>query len=256
MRKDILQAVAFVALLLLPILAFPQVDTPLKGRVVSSAGQPLPGVTVYGSRSKECCPFKSESTITSENGEYRLEHPGEVIHFLKQGFQPVTVVVQRGKSAVDITLEPSQSALVMRACEKPLPGMRRIGWGKSGLQFDVPKVGTEIVGGEPDVDYVRYSVRRRGAKAYLQLWFGPSAMSMDPDDSEFINATVFQQRNVVRPDGAGAGLDSWGRSSDGSNWRQTAVSFEGAIYKAAPPEDSELFDRIINSLCEIPYQRR
>jgi hypothetical protein len=79
---------------------------------------------------------------------------------------------------------------------------------------------------------------------------------MDPDDSEFINATVFQQRNVVRPDGADAGLDSWGRSSDGSNWRQTAVSFEGAIYKAAPPEDSELFDRIINSLCEIPYQRR
>jgi hypothetical protein len=256
MRKDNLKAVAFVAVLLLPILAVPQVDTPLKGKVLSSAGQPLPAVTVYGSRSKNCCPFKSERVTTNENGEYRLEHPGEVIHFLKQGFQPLTVIVQHGKSTIDVTLEPSQSTLVMRACEKPLPGMRRIGWGKSGLQFDVPEDGTEIVGGKPDVDYVRYGIRRKGAKSYLQLWFGPDAMSTDPEDSEFINSAVFQQRNVVRPGGADVGLDSSGRSSDGSNWRQTAVSFEGgAIYKAATPDDSDFFDRIINSLCEVPYRR-
>jgi hypothetical protein len=258
MRKDTLRAVGLFAVLLLPILAVPQAETPLKGRVVTNAQQPLPAVTVYGSRSKECCPFKSESTTTNENGEYHLEHPGAVIHFLKQGFQPLTVVVQPGKSTVDITLEPTKSTLVMRICEKPLPGMRRIGWGKSGLQFDVPeKDGTEIVGGKPDVDYVRYGIRRRGAKAYLQLWFGLNAMSMDPDDSDFINSTVFQQRNVAGPGGADAGLDSSGRFSDGSNWRQTAVASEGgAIYKAALPEDSDFFDRIINSLCEVPYQRR
>jgi hypothetical protein len=257
MRKDTLLAVGLLALLFLPILAVSQIETPLKGRVVTNAGQPLPAVTVYGSRSKKCCPFKSESTTTNENGEYHLEHPGAVIHFVRQGFQPVTVVVPQGKSAVDITLGTSKSPLVIRACEKPQPGKRRIGWGKSGLQFDVPEDGTEIVGGKPDVDYVRYGVRRRGAKAYLQLWFGPDAMSRDPDDSEFINSTTFQQRNVVRPDGAEAGLDSSGRSGDGSSWRQTAVAFEGgAIYKAAVPDDSDFFDRIINSLCEVPYERR
>ena len=82
-------------------------------------------------------------------------------------------------------------------------------------------------------------------------------MSMDPDDSEFINSAVFQQRNVVGPGGADAGLDSSGRFSDGTHWRQTAVASEGgAIYKGANLDDSEFFDRIINSLCEVPYQRR
>jgi Carboxypeptidase regulatory-like domain len=257
MRKDTLPVMGLLALLFLAIPAIPQVEAPLKGRVVTNAGQPLPAVMVYGSRSKKCCPFKSESTTTNENGEYRLEHPGAVVHFRKPGFQPLTVVVQAGKSTTDITLEPSGSPLVMPVCEKPQSNIRRIGWGKSGLQFNVPEDGTEIVGGKPDVDYVRYGIRRKGSKSYLELWFGPDAMSMDPDDNEFINSTVFQQRNVIRPDGADAGLDNSGRSSDGTHWRQTAVEAEGgAIYKAAVSEDRDFFDRIINSLCELPYQRR
>jgi hypothetical protein len=81
-------------------------------------------------------------------------------------------------------------------------------------------------------------------------------MNQDPEDNDFVNSVFFQQRSVVGADDAIAGLDSWGRFSDETQWRQTALAGEGgAVYKAAPAEDSSFFDRIISSLCEVPYQQ-
>jgi len=69
-------------------------DTPLRGTVTGSNGQPVAGVIVYGSRSSTCCPFRRDETMTGQDGKYQLEHPGIVVHFVKDGLEPRTLVVQ------------------------------------------------------------------------------------------------------------------------------------------------------------------
>lgn len=239
------------AVLLLALSARLRADTPIHGTVTTNDGHPVVGATVYGSRI--CCPLKEDETTTGEDGQYHLEHPGTVVHFAKEKLQSRTVVIRSGMSVVDVTLQPWSNPLLVRACEKPPPGIKRIGWGKYGLQFDVPAKGLEILGGKPDVDYVRYVIRRKHEKAFLQFWFGPYAMNPDPEDRQFVDSDTFQERVVIRPGDREAGLDSSGQLHDGSYWRQTRVGLEGARYSGASAEDAKIFDQIIDSLCEVPY---
>ena len=104
---------------------------------------------------------------------------------------------------------------------------------------------------------MRYAIRpEKGALSRLELWFGPYAISPDPDDKEFLNSVDFTQRNVLTPDSRVEGLDSRGRSRTGRTWRQTAVQGTGgAIYMETPPEEARLYDQIIDSICEAPFHR-
>ena len=94
-----------------------QTDSPFSGTVTKRDGEPIAGVTVYGSRGKTCCPFKREQTITDKEGRFSLEHPGAVIHFTKDAlftrdaYQPQAFVVKPGTSGARIVLEPSTNSL-------------------------------------------------------------------------------------------------------------------------------------------------
>ena len=46
------------------------------------------------------------------------------------------------------------------ACVDAAKGQRLIGWGKYGLFFAVPKRGVKILGGKPDVDYVKFVIHQ------------------------------------------------------------------------------------------------
>jgi hypothetical protein len=238
-----------------PILG--QTESPISGTVTTKDGQPIAGVMVYGSMAKTCCPFKREQTTTNKEGQFRLEHPGAVIHFSKDNLQPQAFVVQPGTSGLRIALEPSTGSVVVPVCGKPGPGQKQIGWGKYGLQFNVPERAGKILGGKPDVDYVRYVIKPKTGEAYLELWFGPCAMDTDPGDDQFINSVDFAQRNVDAANGGVAGMDSWGHLRSGTSWRQTAVVGQGGSrYRNARPQDASLFDQVVNSICEVPYPSR
>ena len=114
----------------------------------------------------------------------------------------------------------------------------------------------KILGGKPDVDYVRYVIKPNNGDFYLNLWFGPNSISMEPDDQQFVESVDFSQRNLVSAQGEVIGMDSWGRLSSGLSWRHTAAFGSGAVYRSADKESAALFDQIINSICTVDYPRK
>ncbi len=56
-------------------------------------------------------------------------------------------------STTQVKPENSADAMVVSICSEPGPHLRRIGWGKLGLQFDAPTREVKVLGGKPDVDY-------------------------------------------------------------------------------------------------------
>jgi len=226
---------------------------PITGNIVTDDGRPIAGVTVVGSVWKSCCPVQEDSATSDEKGEFRLQHGGAVIHFLKDNFQPETIVVKPGTSKARVTMHPSTNSLRVPICGRPGRGERQIGWGKYGPRFTVPVRAVTIKGGKPDTDYVKYVIRPKKGKSYLELWFGLNTLSSEPDDEQFVNSSDFAQRNLVIADG-GVGMDSWGHLRGGDSWRQTVILERGgAVYERAPAGAASVFDRIINSICIVPY---
>ena len=245
---------AILGALLFTSSIFGQTNSAVSGTVTTRGGEPVAGVLVYGSMSTTCCPFKREQITTNPEGHFRLEQPGRVVHFSRSGLQPKTIVLGEQLSEIQVAMNPTTNSLVVPVCEEPALEHKRIGWGKYGLQFSVPARGVKILGGKPDVDYVRYAIEPKGSKAYLELWFGGNAAASDADDDRFIESAEFSERNVVFPDGSIIGKDSSGRLRSGGSWRHTAVMVQGAaIYRDATQEDASIFDQIISSICNVPY---
>jgi hypothetical protein len=235
---------------------------PIVGIAATKDGKPVAGVYVYGSQ-WTCCPPQQDTATTDENGGFRLERPGAIIHFSSDDFQPLSLIVRPDISTLHVTLEPPSNSLSVPACGKPSKDTERVGGGRYGLQFDVPLRDAKLIRGEWDVDYVVHIVKPNKGHDQLELWFGPYAMDSQPYDDQFIDSTRFAQRSVVAsPAATGSGrggvvgLDSWGALGDGTMWRQVSVVTEGARYKNARPENAALFDRVINSLCFIPLPSR
>ena len=138
-------------------------------------------------------------------------------------------------------------------CSKTASGQRIVGWGKYGLHFLVTKKEVKVLGGKPDVDYVRYVIRPEERESFLELWFGPYGLNPEPDRERIQHSSGIMQTKIVDVTGAVVGLDSRG-FLNGGHWRQFAVAGQGgAVYDRAAPDDVVLFDRIISSACEIPY---
>lgn len=215
-------------------------EKPVKGRVSNAAGQPVADVTVYGSRDR---------TKTDVDGQFRLQEPGLVIHLQKEGLQPLSLVIQREEPELEVTMEPANGSMTLPACGKLKPGEKWIPRGKYGLRFSAPMHDIQILGGKPDVDYVRYELKTKSGKAYLELWFGIYALGADPDDDLIVNSVKYRERNVVDSSGQLLGRDSRGELKDGTIWRQTIDGAEGSRYENASPSEAELFDHIVDSVC-------
>ena len=196
-------------------LAAGQTEQSVRGLLVTKDSQPIPGVLIYGS--KRWWPEKQDKVTTNEKGEFFLEHAGTVIHLSKSGLQPFTFVVKPGTSQVRIVMGPTENELTVPTCVRPVSTQRLIGWGKYGLHFAVPKDGVNILGGKPDVDYVRHVIKPRKSGSYLELWFGRNSISTEPDDEQFVNSVEFSQRNLFSAKRGVIGMDSRGRASSGLN---------------------------------------
>jgi hypothetical protein len=130
-----------------------------------------------------------------------------------------------------------------------------IGWGKYGLFFSVPKHAVKLLGGKPDVDYVKFVIKPNKHEAALVLWFGPMAFHPDPPAETTRSSDTFTQSKLLNPDGEEIGLDSKGTKRDKGSWRWFGVWTEGGEYENASPGDAALFDRILDSACLIPYPK-
>lgn len=229
-----------------------QGNSGVNGIVTTKRGQPIAGVSVSESLSKTCCPFKREQATSDEKGFFRLEQPGAVVHFYKEGFEPQAMVVPDGAMELHPILLDASNDLIAPPCKSHRPGMKQIG----GLvRFDIPRRGVKVLGGKTDVDYVRYVIKPRNGSAYLELWFGPYAMGIEPHDEDFVNSVDFSQRQIVAPSLGALGTDSWGTRRDQEKWRQTVVVGEGGSrYRAKRPGDIALFDQIVDSICMTPFE--
>jgi hypothetical protein len=151
----------------------------------------------------------------------------------------------------------SAEAMVVPICSVPGPQLRRIG-SKFGLQFDVPKREVEVLGGKPDVDYVRYVIKPKTGQGYLELWFGPYAFNSNPEKELLSKSVSSQKRDVVGTSGEPMGTDSSGKLQTGEFWRHAFFlisGMNGARFKAGQ-ENTPLFNRIIDSACYVPDSKR
>lgn len=247
--------VLLVALALVPSV-FGQTDSSIEGVVVAKDGQPLAGVIVSGSIWKQCCPYQRDIVSTNEKGEFLLQHPGAVVHFLSKNQRPLTLLVEPGTSPLHIVLTPAENDLPVPVCSQPEPRHKLIPSGKYGLHFSVPKNEVKVLDGKPDTDYVRYVIKPKKGDSFLALWFGPYAIPSEPEDEQFLNSSTFSQRNLVAVGGGALGADTWGQSKNGLSWRHTGTMGSGAIYQNASKEEAQLFDQIINSICTVPYSKK
>jgi hypothetical protein len=235
---------------------------PVAGTVTTKDGTPVAEVMVFGSE-WNCCPVQRDSLTTDKSGSFRIEHPGEVLHFVPSDkFQPQSIVVTPKISALNVALDSESNSFPLPHCSKPQSGFERISWGKFGLQFDVPRRDARLFRGNVDVDYVVHTVKAKHGDDRVEFWFGPYAMNTTPDDEQFVGSETFATRNVVMlPDsgdgskGGVVGSDTWGRRLNDKMWRRMAVSGEGAEYQDVSPENAAQFDRIINSACWIAYPK-
>jgi hypothetical protein len=225
-------------------MAFSQ-ESALSGNVTDANGHPLGGVHIWGSPG-ECCPVKSDTAETSSTGDFRIGRPGQVIHVSKEGFAIQAIVLNPGMSQIHVVLKASND-LNIPACNKPPRGYRKIG---DRVASAVPTHDMKVLGGKPDVDYVKYIIKPRRSASALELWFGPYAISSDPDDEQFLNSADFKQRYVAFSGEGTAGVDSSGHFATGNRWRRMAfLGVGGAIYRDVRPQEAALFDRIIDSAC-------
>jgi len=219
-----------------------QADIPIQGTVTSQDGQPIEGVTVYG---------QGKQTTTDKAGAFRVQHPGAVLHFYKENLQPQLVVIQPGSSALRITMSPVTNPMDVPSCGRLQLGQKRVGWGQYGPQFTVSERSLDVQGGKPDADFVRYVIRRKQGRSFLDLWFG--VISVEPDDDQFMESIHFAQRLLLYRNNT-RGLDSRGHLRGGGSWRHTVIASDGgAVYTKASTDDAIAFDQVIDSMCYVPY---
>lgn len=235
-----------------------QSGSPLSGTVTNEDGKPIAGVAVVGSIWKDCCPAQRDNVLTDGDGDFRIDHPGAVLHFIQGGFEPQTIVVKPDTTHLRVILSPATSDWMIPACGKSKHGLMKIG-AKYGIRFLAPLRFVRVDGGKPDTDYIRYVIHLKKDHSYMDIWFGPYTIPTDPDDELFINSIQFSQRNIGTSsvNDAFFGVDSSGRLQKGGSWRWTAILGRGgAVYKDASSEDSKIFDEIIDSMCFAARPKR
>jgi len=218
----------------------------ISGKVVDEQGAPIVGAVVGTTSS--CCPPKTNTSKTDERGQFHLDNHGPILRIRGENFEPQSLVLKNDYSDVLGRLHPELNKLHPPKCGRSTRGERLLGWGW-GLHFSVPDHGIHVSGGDVDVDYRVYGIRLKRRGSVLELWFGPTAFTVEPDDQQLVKSVEFSQRNIFNSKDEAIGLDTRGRDLDDRLWRRTGIIMSGAKYDGASPEESAVFDRILDSAC-------
>lgn len=220
----------------------------VRSTVADSNGAPIPGVTVWSNAEPGVKSDETWSTKTGADGAFTLARVGDVLYLAKDKFEPLAVVITGKPFPEKFVMQAANNDFVLHPCGGVRDGKRA--FGGLALSFAARTKGLDVLGGKPDVDYVRWVLRPKSAAVSLELWFGLNAMSVTPPEEQLIGAASFSMRNVVLEDGGGAvGVDAVG-TSGGGRWRHFAsIGAGGARYKDATDEEAKLFDAVIDTGC-------
>jgi len=218
------------------------------GKVIDEQGAPIVGAVVGTTIS--CCPPKTNTSKTDGRGQFYLDNHGSILRIRAESFEPQSLVLKNDHLDVQVTLHPELNKLHPPECGRSTRGERLLGWGW-GLHFSVPDHGIHVSGGDVDVDYKVYGIRLKRGGRVMELWFGPTAFTAEPDDQQLVKSVEFSQRDIFNSKDEAIGLDSRGHTLDGRLWRRMGLIMSGAKYDGALPEESTVFDRIVDSACFV-----
>jgi hypothetical protein len=209
----------------------------VKGRVTSTSGEPLAGVTVWN--------YPSDKASTDADGVFLIK-PG-LLRFQVSGYRPLFRLVQEG-SNISVVMEQSADALWTPPVCKLAPDWFR----GEQMAFRRPKH-AHIKRGF-DVDYGNVLVRYK--KNALLLGYGGTWSWGHPPEQFFMDIAELHERDILyKPDWPTA--EYRGRRSDGSYFRFIGMFMETIDYDHATKEQADYFDAIMDTLCWVrdPYRK-
>jgi len=237
-------AVAFVAIAYGDTSAQTHLD--VHATVVDSNDKPIADVSVSSDQDPRYGSGRVWLTKTGIDGGFTLEKTGEMIRFLKSGYEPLAVAAGGKPVPLKFVLQAAKDDFVLQRCAETLSGQQT--FGPPELRFSSDRKTFQKARGNSDIDYTQFTLRPKGSKVGLELWFGAMALDFMPSDDALMKSEKYSMRNVTRPDGALVGVDATGVIA-GKRWRNFSVVMQGARYSDATDEQAKLFDAVIESAC-------
>jgi hypothetical protein len=119
----------------------------LTGSIKSASGQPLAEVFIFPTRSL------NDIAVTDDRGTFSLPRFETIIVFRREGFRPLTKIVESSMTQLDVVLEDAASRPVVTSKVCPDDKSERVGF---TLRMSVPK--EAIARSGRDVDYEDFAV--------------------------------------------------------------------------------------------------
>jgi hypothetical protein len=236
----------------------------VSGKVISESGNPIEDVDVYGTKTT-CCPATVSSTKTNPNGTFNLDGAGAVLHFRRNGLQPVSLIVEKDMLPTVVMKNQEPTAWAIPVCGPKEPP-------RFGQTFLFLRPAGQPLARGQDIDYTRFGAKGHD-RGWLDSWFGATASSVDASEEFFLKSVSFSERFVEVPGFGLVGIDARGISKDGKHWRWVGLRYalgeghkslmgtdpywrwprQGATdmvrYDNASEEEATQFDKTIDSAC-------
>jgi hypothetical protein len=182
---------------------------------------------------------------TDDRGMFSLPHFEKIMAFRRDGFRPLTRIVDPSTKRLDVVLENAAATewVIPRCAANDKSG--RIGF---RLRLRVPK--QAIARKARDVDYEDLAIGYgpKSNRVWLTGITGPYSGAFGfPPYAWILNATEFSERSYKA--GEIEGADLRGRMRDGTYWRYVGRLGESIEYSSLSKEQAAFFDRIIDGAC-------
>ena len=232
----------------------------LSGRVVDPGGQPIADAAVSSQLFYPTGGYTSVKTRTNQDGQFSLAANGEVIFVRKAGFVPLTHMLARDESQMQLVLEPlSQlNTLHVAGCRDTYGVDRQVlsshkfnpkGVTLYGEAHLYPVPNNAAVEHQSDVDYGAHIVSSsKGRKNRMFIYWGFSYIGDYPDVHLFDNVVAFTERALSTAEDT---EEIKGTLKNGHKFRWVGASLGSVFYHDVTPRAAEYFDRIIDQGCVL-----
>jgi hypothetical protein len=211
----------------------------LTGSVKSDSGRPLAEVFVFPNRSP------GDIAETDERGTFSVPRFETVIAFRRDGFRPLTKIVDSTITQLDVVLEDAAATQWLLARCAANDKRDRVGF---TLKMRVPKEAIARKGRDADYEDLAIGYGPKSNRVWLTGITGPHSGAFGfPPYAWILNATEFSERSYKA--GHIEGADLRGRLRDGTYWRYIGRLTESIKYSGLSRQQAAFFDRIIDTAC-------
>jgi hypothetical protein len=217
----------------------------ISGRVSDAAGTPLSGVAIYSQTANQ---FQSSvNQVYSDGaGSFSVKNAGQVLTFAKEGYAPQTLILERGRKDLVVTLTSKASAdWRLLACKDPSSNAQFPGLPLS--VFIAKDLHSEQMSSKSDSPFI---IHRRVGDPQIRLSNANPNAPFAASASRIFDSEEFTQRNVLSTEGKWIGLDSKGSQQGKIFWRIVALPGREIVqYYVMSRDAASVFDDAIDSAC-------